>query len=195
MPFLSDRIAVEEIDDIRWRLLEPVSYEGKEQVFTVPTGFTTDFASVPRFLTWLVPTYGRYTKAAILHDWLWKLTDAGDFDHADADGIFRWAMRELDVAFLRRWLMWAAVRLAGVRKSGLSTLWRPGFGQLAALVAVTLPGFLFVLVPGCVVLAALFVFYLAESTAFLILKIGSRRAPTGKPVKKVNPPSFRWTPS
>ncbi|SBW18660.1 hypothetical protein FDG2_0760 [Candidatus Protofrankia californiensis] len=103
-------------------------------------------------------------------------------------------MRELDVAFLRRWLMWAAVRLAGVRKSGLSTLWRPGFGQLAALVAVTLPGFLFVLIPGCVVLTALLVFYLAESLAFLLLKIGGRRTSTGEPVKKINPPSFRWTP-
>ncbi|WP_131769358.1 DUF1353 domain-containing protein [Candidatus Protofrankia californiensis] len=117
MPFLSDRIFVEEIDDVRWRLLEPVIYEGKEQVFTVPKGFGTDFASVPRFLTWLVPTYGRYTKAAVLHDWLWKLADAGDFDRADADGIFRRAMRELDVAFLRRWLMWADAWKSGTSGS------------------------------------------------------------------------------
>jgi hypothetical protein len=43
------------------RLLVPAS-EGEP--------FVTDLASVPRSLTWLVPRYGMYTKAAVLHDYL-----------------------------------------------------------------------------------------------------------------------------
>jgi hypothetical protein len=43
------------------RLLVPASAEQP---------FETDLASVPRLLTWLVPRYGTYTKAAVLHDYL-----------------------------------------------------------------------------------------------------------------------------
>ena len=39
------------------------------QVKTSPD-FATDLASVPRFLTWLIPRYGQYTRAAIIHDYL-----------------------------------------------------------------------------------------------------------------------------
>src|SRR5947209_20335964 len=115
MPFTGD-VVVRELSDAdgsRWCLLEPLSYYGRRETFVVPVGFTTDFASVPQALTWLVPRYGRYTKAAILHDHLWREGAAGRFRWADADGILRRAMRELDVPFLRRWPMWGAVRLRG----------------------------------------------------------------------------------
>ncbi|WP_322762283.1 DUF1353 domain-containing protein [Frankia sp. Cr2] len=195
MPFVSGGVVVEEIDEVSWRVLEAIVYQGNEQLFTVEKDFVTDFASVPQIFTWLIPRYGRYTKAAILHDWLWGLADRGGIERADADGIFRRAMRELDVSFLRRWLMWGAVRLAAVRESGLSTLWHPGFGQFAAFIAVLVPGLLFVLVPGLVVLAALGVFYVAESVTFVLLKIGGGRKPSGTPAKKINRPSFPWTSS
>jgi hypothetical protein len=195
MPFISGGVVVAEIDEVSWRVLEPIVYQGNDQLFTVEREFVTDFASVPQIFTWLIPRYGRYTKAAILHDWLWRLADRDGIDRADADGIFRRAMRELDVPFLRRWLMWGAVRLAGVGKSGLSTLWSSGLGQLAAFAAVAVPGFLFVLVPGIVILVALGIFYLAEALAFILLTIGGTRKPPGKPTKKINRPSFRWTSS
>ena len=79
--------------------------------FVVPAGFRTDFASVPRVVTWLVPRFGAYTLAAILHDWL--VTEGlrtGVVTSRQADGIFRRVMRESGVPVLRRWLMWAGVR-------------------------------------------------------------------------------------
>jgi Protein of unknown function (DUF1353) len=56
----------------------------------------TDFASVPRVFVWFLPRYGRYTKAAILHDYLWReAVPAGKLRLAEADVIFRHAMHEL----------------------------------------------------------------------------------------------------
>ncbi len=37
----------------------------------VPVGFVTDFASVPRFF-WFLPDWATYSKAPILHDWLYE---------------------------------------------------------------------------------------------------------------------------
>ena len=38
---------------------------------TVPIHFKTDFASTPRFLWAFFPPYGKYTEAAVLHDYLY----------------------------------------------------------------------------------------------------------------------------
>ena len=57
----------------------------------------TDFASVPRFFVWFIPRYGRYTKAAIIHDHLWRdQVGKGAICFRDADGLFRQAMRSLE---------------------------------------------------------------------------------------------------
>jgi len=75
MPFIG-RVVVTPLgsDPRRWELVDSFKYEGKTDVFEVPMGFTTDFASVPRFFTWLLPRYGRWTQAAVLHDSLWDLS-------------------------------------------------------------------------------------------------------------------------
>ncbi len=97
-----------------WLTLEPITYEGDRQVFTVSAGFRTDFASVPQVFTWLIPRYGIYTRAAILHDYLCLSPHL--VSRADADGIFRRVLRELGVSTPRRYMMWAAVRA----RSGMS---------------------------------------------------------------------------
>ena len=75
--------------------------------------------SVPRIFVWFLPRYGRYTKAVILHDYLWRVrAKNGTLDYVDADGIFRRAMRELGVPFMKRWIMWAAVRWGALFKPG-----------------------------------------------------------------------------
>jgi hypothetical protein len=112
-----------------WRLLAPLIWNGtKGDTFTVPVGFVTDFATVPRFLIWKTPPYGSYTEAAVLHDWLlvelasWSKGD--DYTSADppansrdCDGIFRRVMEDLGVPWLTRWEMWAAVRVASLFSS------------------------------------------------------------------------------
>src|SRR5690242_7880367 len=105
------QVDVRELDPRYWSVLRAFTYYAKPpNSFVVPQGQRTDFASVPRPFVWFIPTYGRYTKAAILHDHLCDLAAQGTFHRRDADGVFRQAMRVLGVPFLRRWIMWAAVR-------------------------------------------------------------------------------------
>lgn len=110
-------LAIRAVTATTWVLTEPLTWTGSQgDVFTVPAGFLTDLASVPRFLHWLILPYGAYTRAAVLHDWL--ITER--IDHADpalrvtscdTDGIFRRVMQELGVGWTKRWTMWAAVRV------------------------------------------------------------------------------------
>ncbi len=68
----------------------------------------TDLASVPWFLWWFVSSYGQHTKAALLHDHL--LTDPA-FDRIEADLVFREALTDSGVSWVRRWVMWAGVTI------------------------------------------------------------------------------------
>ena len=114
MPFLS-KLQIQEHGPDTWELVQPVVYQGKKQKFLVHSGYVTDFASVPRFLHWLVSPYGAYTNAAIVHDFLiTDLIPAKSITSRDTDGIFRRIMEELEVPFATRWLMWGAVRLGAL---------------------------------------------------------------------------------
>jgi hypothetical protein len=57
-------------DGKTWWLDRALVYEGTETV-RVPEGFATDFASIPRLFWILLPTWGTYGPAAIVHDWLY----------------------------------------------------------------------------------------------------------------------------
>ena len=182
MAFESD-VVVREVDDNTWELVDELRYAGNTDRFVVPAGFRTDFASVPRVFVWLIPKYGRYTKAAILHDHLCDEAKADRFDRDDADGLFRRAMRELGVSFLRRWVMWGAVSLATqwikVRRHRPVTL-----GRVGQLLLVGLPATVFFAVPAAVVTVWLALFWLLELLVVLVLKPFSRKA--------VNKPRFTW---
>jgi len=115
MPFSNpDLFTVRRVDPIRWALREhDLTYHGERQTFVVPVGYVTDFASVPWFLQWFVPRTGVWTLAAVLHDWLITHGIAlGLVTSRDCDGLFRRVLREEGTGFVRRWLMWAAVRVA-----------------------------------------------------------------------------------
>lgn len=130
---------VEPMEDKPSEIGDPDEYgvssgDGQPRTFKVPKDdfrMETDLASVPPFLTWLVPKDGRHTPAALLHDALmphdelWYL--GPDLDRVEADRIFRNAMQHLGVAFLRRWAMWGAVSLATfmTRRPGTSGVARP----------------------------------------------------------------------
>jgi hypothetical protein len=147
------------------KLLEALNYQGERDLFKVPAGFVTDFASVPGLFTWLVPRYGRFTKAAILHDFLCDEAKEGRFIRSQADGIFRRVMRELGVGFIRRWVMWAAVRLG----SGWG-VFQPNLWQFLLVLLIAAPTAAFVLTPTVVILVALAVFWIVELLFFLGLK-------------------------
>lgn len=89
-----------------------------QRVITVPTGFTTDFASIKvlhnAFLFWLfalVSGYGNY--AATVHDWLYT---TGPVSRKDADAVLYRALRAEGVARWRAWMFWAGVRIGGAKQ-------------------------------------------------------------------------------
>ncbi len=133
----SDRwaeVLLRQVDAKTFRLSQPFRYDDGTTRFDVPEDDVTDLASVPRFLTWLVPRYGRHTLAALLHD---HLQDDVTVSSEHADEIFRDSMGETGVPLSRRWLMWSAValrtqwKLGGLRSARV-LLWVAIFG-LAAL--------------------------------------------------------------
>ncbi len=126
MPFLDSRLSVIQQDDKRWTLAHPLMFKTGDMFFFVPVHYVTDFASVPRVVWWLVPRYGKYTAATVLHDWLiTDLLPTGHISSREVDRVFRTAMKDLGVSFARRWLMWAGVRWGAVfnpkRRAGV---WR-----------------------------------------------------------------------
>jgi hypothetical protein len=183
-------VDVREIDSTNWEVLRALTYHGNIDDFVVPENERTDFASVPRVFAWFLPRYGRYTKAAILHDHLWRVAVPNGLSRLDADGIFRQAMRELGVPFLRRWIMWAAVRWGALTKpDGRRDWWKEAWRVLlVSLVAlpITLPAVL-------VIMITLPVFYLVELLVWLPLTITHKlRVRAGKSAKIVNAPALRW---
>jgi len=92
-------------------LTEPFEfYDVAGKTYSVPVGFTTDFASIPKWLRWLIPPTGLYGKAAVLHDWLYR---TGIVSRRRADFIFLRAMRVLGVPKWKRRAMYRAVRAFG----------------------------------------------------------------------------------
>jgi hypothetical protein len=89
-------------------LAYPVGASG--MVIVVPAGFVTDFASTPWFLWTGLPPRGQYSKAAIVHDYLYWTQDCSP---AQADNIFSIAMQESNVDGAERFVIFQGVRMFG----------------------------------------------------------------------------------
>lgn len=81
----------------------------KYEVKVLP-GLITDYASVPRIFWPILPPYGRYGKAAVLHDALYQFNV---FPRKICDKLFLLAMKVLKVPKWKRKTMYLAVRLFG----------------------------------------------------------------------------------
>ena len=79
-------------------------------MLTVPAGFTTDFASVPRMFWRIFPPWGTYSPAAVVHDYLYQ---SGKFTKEKSDRIFLYLMKRLQVPFWKRQTMYWAVKMFG----------------------------------------------------------------------------------
>jgi hypothetical protein len=166
VPFEPGTLVVRRVDATTWATVDALVYRGRWERFVVPAGFRTDFASVPRVVTWLIPRFGAYTLAAILHDWLCtEGLRSGVVTSRQADGLFRRVMRESGVPVLRRWLMWAGVRWGAL----LDGRRRRGWGISApGVLAISVLGAPVVLPPALVIAPGLLVFTLAERLVALV---------------------------
>ena len=112
---------LEDIDGDNSIIAAPLRFWSAELrgIVVVPTGFVTNFASIPRWLWTLFPKRGPHDWAAVLHDAGYEgalRTAAGQRIHLIkglSDRLFLEALIVRHVGPLRRNLMYAAVRARG----------------------------------------------------------------------------------
>ena len=96
-----------------------VRWGGKK--FTVMRGFLTDLSSIPRVFRSVTPQVGHHLQPSVVHDWLYDY-DQG-FTRLEADQMMRDGMVLMGVLWLRRQVIYRAVRVAGW------TAWGPEKGN------------------------------------------------------------------
>jgi len=103
-----------EKDGTHWQLEKDFQYYtqlfGDRVYITVPTGFRTDFASIPKIFHSFIKDKDKYNKASVVHDWLYH---SKQFDRKTADKIFLEAMTVLNIHPIKRYIFYWAVRLFG----------------------------------------------------------------------------------
>ena len=111
-------------DGRNWRLFKSfiyhISSKYSQDCVTVPEGFITDFASIPWLFWTFLPYWGKYGKAAVVHDYLYQthVFDTSEFtcdvlDRKRADDIFYEAMLVGGTKPWKAKIMYKAVRLFG----------------------------------------------------------------------------------
>lgn len=129
----------------KWfRLERPVLYESPDgTVETIDPGILgdTDLTSVPPQLFWFIPSYGRHTLPALLHDYKLTTLPVGDARMAArqaADDQFLETLAGEDVPWLQRRVMWSAVTFWSRLSTG--SWWNPRRVLMFLWVACALAG-------------------------------------------------------
>ena len=86
----------------------PMRYElgSSGKIIEIPAGFVTDFASIPERLWSVVSPHAQYSRAAIIHDYLFW---AQPCSFAQANNLFLIAMIESGVSKITRDFVYAGV--------------------------------------------------------------------------------------
>ncbi len=121
------KLSVEQIDENSFLITKPFQYliEEKElgrdfydekkgkSVVTVPAGFVTDFASVPRIPFVYARYGGRGQRAAVIHDYLYAV----GYNRRKSDKIFQLALLDCNLPKSISYAMWLGMRIFGGRFS------------------------------------------------------------------------------
>lgn len=98
--------------DRQWIVADSFTYRllDTQYVISIPKGFITDLASVPRPLWPILAPHDSYMNAAIIHDYLYWDQRCSK---SEADSVLRLAMHETPVARLPGWMVYRGVSLFG----------------------------------------------------------------------------------
>ena len=109
-----------------WRLEQDFIYEvgdkGSGKKIVVPKGFVTDGASIPQIFWVFLPTWGSYSRAAVVHDYLCILWNSGT-PHVltpvrkDVDAILYEAMMVSEVNIIIAYFIWLGARVGSLVKA------------------------------------------------------------------------------
>ena len=107
-------LIVRHINGKIWEVMEEFTYKvfNSTAMITVPVGYITDFASIPR-LCWRLIGHpaGKYGKAAVIHDFLYS---SHRYNRKRSDEIFYEAMGVSGVVLWKRKIIYRAVRMFGM---------------------------------------------------------------------------------
>jgi Protein of unknown function (DUF1353) len=125
-------------DGIHWFTCAPFRYQRDRNdpatAIRVPVGFLTDFTSTPRGVWGLLPPWGIYGQASLVHDVLYWFQTT---DRATADLVLLEAMEALNVADATRWAIYKAVSEFGQIAWDENARARVGGAERIAYVPVT----------------------------------------------------------
>ena len=127
LSYTTKDLTVEEIKALKGVGVKVKRDTNKTETITVPTGFVTDLASVPRAMWWAIAPFD-VARAAIIHDLLyksirqyrWKMKDKEDKElikqaKVASDKLFLLAMKDAEpkIAGWKIYSSWKAVDLFG----------------------------------------------------------------------------------
>ena len=127
LSYTTKDLTVEEIKALKGVGVKVKRETNKTETITVPTGFVTDLASVPRAMWWAIAPFD-VARAAIIHDLLyksirqyrWKMKDKEDKElikqaKVASDKVFLLAMKDAEpkIAGWKIYSSWKAVDLFG----------------------------------------------------------------------------------
>lgn len=101
--------------DPMWALTQPIAWRpnsdnGTMKRVDVPSGFVTDFASIPRVFYSLLRPDGEYAYAAVIHDYLYWFQDR---PRRECDEVFKACMLDFKVGQTTAQVIFDAVRTFG----------------------------------------------------------------------------------
>ena len=116
MSAFTSELKVLYVDGKHWILLSPFTYRvgsvDSDEVISVHAAFKTDFASIPHW-AWPVMGHpaGKHGKAAVVHDYLYQHPHGRS--RRRCDQVFLEGLKVLGVGWLKRTVMYSAVRVGG----------------------------------------------------------------------------------
>ena len=91
------KLSLRYLNDGKAILLNDYVYSINGYEITVFKGFITDGASIPKCLQCIYSPYGKYIKAAVIHDFLYSKFNNTGINRTLADKIFKFIMKETKV--------------------------------------------------------------------------------------------------
>jgi len=101
-----------------------INVKGKKYEGYVPQGFPTDMASVPWVVQWKFPKRGVHSRAAVLHDWLYRSHYYSEAYGEPLGGVGFWGAMTSKSRKLADDIFYRVMLRDGVRKSSAYLMYR-----------------------------------------------------------------------
>lgn len=105
-----DKLVLVYLEDEEWLVKHPYTCSWDGGAITVPKGFSTDLSSIPRIFRSIIPVVGEQNGPSVIHDYCyvtkWR-------SRKESDRLFYEGCKAAGVHWLRRQILFSAIRLGG----------------------------------------------------------------------------------